>query len=315
MAKIIPIKYTEDTYHTLGTRFIINDIMCVGYSIVNDTILSVLFALHQDLFDKYAYCNMNIELKTPMEEKIFRKSGMYIKDIQKDQENALRLKEITQHLNSSNLYTTDFNFSYNEDGRFYIAKGMRNTGKGMGEIQEYQIGNSEYIQIMIFIQFLSISMMNSSMFLDDSLKNINIIPAIHSKLDGSVIIEVTNNKTHRNFFKVMSHYTFQCGPTSFRVNYVYNTPTKPSKILREPLVSKQYEAEFKDDLYVTCTIPEIGRDQILVIVVNQKKKSTTVIRLNKELYEMTNLKDNEHYIFYDGIESANPNPVVPHIKF
>ena len=314
MARIVPIQYTD---HLTGVekRFIINDIVCVGFSIINENVLSVLFALHQDLFDHYQYMNINLELKEPKELEKFKASGMYIKDIQKDQENGLKLKDLTKYLKPNNLYTSDLNFDYDEEKNFYIAKGIRATGKNISEIQEYQIGFSEYIQFMLFLQFISQSTMNSSMFLDDSLKNVRVLHATSCKLDGTVIVDTINKtRSGKTIQRVISHYTIHGGPTKMRVNYSYSTTSFPKNVvLREPMIYKQYDAEFGKDPYVTCCIPVLKKDQILVVVIDRKKKSSDVIRMDKELYQYTNFISTENYIFCGNEETEESE--TPHVKF
>lgn len=313
MARTIPISYTEN-YTTKDTRFIINDIICVGYSIVNPHTISMLFAIHQDLFDKYEYLNMNVEVDSDVEKQRYRSTGLYIKDMQDDPEAKLQLQNITKYLTQSNLYTTDFNFERNENDKFYITKGIRNTGKNLGEVQEYQIDNSMYIQIRLFIEFLSQGTLNNVIFLDDSLKNVTSITPLFCKLDGTIVEEIVRSNGVSTFRKVISHYTFQAGPTEYKINYSFNTSKKITQSLREPMTHKQYEAQYGKDPYVTCTLDDLKNDLVLVVVVNDIKKETIVIRLDKDLYDNTNLKDPEHYIFYNGIEVSAPN-VVPHIKF
>jgi hypothetical protein len=312
---MIPVSYKEWTV-TKDKKFIINDVICVGYSIVDDYTISILFAIHQDLFDKYSYINANIQIDTPSEISKFRQSGMYIKDIQSDPEESLKLKDICKYLNTSNLYTTDFNFVYDKEKDYYTIKGVKSIGKNQCEIQEYMINKSVYIQLRIFLEFLKNNCLGNSMFFDESLKSVSFITADSVKLDGTIVEDmkkVIDNR--RTFFKITSHYTVHSGPTKFRFNYSCNKFEKITKSLREPMVYKQYFAEFNDDLYVTCTLHNLDTDTLLVILsdTSSEHKHTTVIRLSKELYELTNLKEPDNYIFYD-INTVSIN-FVPHVKF
>ena len=315
MSRIIPIKYPS-SYTTLEKRFIINDIICVGYSIIDDFNISVLFAIHQDLFDKYEYINININIDNNAELRRFRNTGMYIKDLQKDRNNNLKIQDMCRYLTSSNLYTTDLDFErfdFDDSGAlFYLIKGIRNTGKDIGVVQEYSIHNSVYIQLRMFKEFLKSCILSNKMFFDDALKNVSSITPTHCKLDGTAEIKITK-RGGSSYYKYISHYTIHSGPTTFKLNYQINSLQRVEKAIREPMIVEQYDAQYGKDSKVTCTLYEDSTDKVLVVIVDDKKKKTTVIELSNDLYKFTNFKDMYNYIFY-SIDSVT-DTTVPHIKF
>ena len=312
------VKQKRNTYK--NKRFIINDIVCIGYSIIDNLRVSILFAIHQDLFDKYEYMNINVTLDNEEEMKMFveRNKHKYIEDMKKDPASHKKLKALCQHMTSSNLYRVDLDFKYLPEKKFYVMKGIRNTGKDLSEIQEYQINDSIYIQLRLFkehllnIRFIS----NDDIFNNIYYKIIKYHTAIYSKLDGTKVDKTTSGprlmgEEEYPLVQYTSHYTFQCGKyDTIKANYFIISST--NKQIREPMDNGQYGLQFAKD----PSIKHILRDdnEVILLIQDPRLTQTDAVRIKKNLLEFTNFIDPENYIFIDP-ENPIVEPVIPHLKF
>ena len=311
MAKIIKNDTSPGDEQLLikDKSFIINDIICVGYNIVNETIISILFGLHQDLYDRYAYISLEVELEYKRELELYRKSGMYIEDLKKDKREREKINTITSRLRSNNLYNVDFTFSDKDGSTNYYMQGSRNIDKNKREIQNYLINDSIYIQIRLFKELLlNGHTINNNIFFDNKLKRISYYTVVFSKLDGTIARHISDNQ-----YKIISHYTFQCGKYGiFKVNYDFDTDKVDIKSIREPLTEYQFEMQYGKDKYVDAILYD--NDNVLLIVFDSDKTITNIIRLRQELWKYTNFKNVYNYIFYNNkIEYAGNIRIPPAI--
>lgn len=317
---ISDIPINDETKFVDDGLFFINDMMCVsmnrvmkepiriGENVPEALCYSLLFALHQDVMDKYCYMMVNFITYRSTIEKL-RFSGLYIEDIKKDKENKAKLDQITSHLTHSNLYTVDFNINKDVASE-YCLTGYRMTGKNIYNTISFKFDEKMLFRITYFLYKFRHAKLDIDIFLDSKFNDIKTFVPDNVVLDGSMEKSIDND----NSKLVYSHYTFNNGPSKVKANYLVNC-NSDNKILREPLIDNQYFAHYKEDPEIMSAFLIEELDMVFALVLLNQKGDMTLLKLKKEVYQNTNLIDPTNYVYYDKFKKVPTNTVVPHLKF
>jgi hypothetical protein len=304
--QIIRIENPEDQTIVARNKFIINhiNIIAMRESKIDDYIL-LLFETIQDFNDINIYFQCMIKFD-PVELDIIKRNHLFIGGSNFDNnENFNRVLQEMSSNNYQNLYTTDF---YAKDSKdfpmYYYGNANKYIDKTHISLLDIYLNRECFIRLSLFFIGLSILPAPDLNFRTKDFNNIKYESIEHIKYDASVKV-ITEN----GFHMIKSHYTMNCGKTTYKINFWSNIDKdKYDAKLANPLDLKLYNA-FYDNDYNSYEYHDviITDDYILLLYYNNKfVRVNRALLIPRELAEKTNLIDRNKNI-YEEEKGDNEN--------
>lgn len=293
-------KMEHDSKITRGEeKFIGNEVKLAFFEKRADT-WCIWFYVHQDLMDKdmILQCFIDQDVLNDELDAVLWKSSYNMPNLSMNKmREAMMYKD---NMASNRIFQTIFNFKLDAHNQYYYTTyAYRAVGIKQYEIRKIVFRLEEYLKLRMFFDALFIDHTDyTEVFSNAMLSNLIVERMDEAKLDGSTIVDY---KEQDGKYKgiIYSHYTFNTGPTFFKVNWVLMfTEDRPfdSNILMEPLDYKIYMAEFATHPTLADTVFD-QENKLLYILYTAMDGRYFVLKLREDVYTKTNFVDGYNAIF------------------
>jgi hypothetical protein len=275
-------------------NFVVNKIfpIAIRSTTVPDQYI-VLFVAHQDYNASYLYFQIMVKVENAFDQTYLEEHELNIKRYQNNQ-NSKSLEayqKLISEITPNNLYATDFNMVQDPLHPMYFKSTcVRAIDNTHASIVDIYLPISNFVKIKVYLnRFTSLPIkkyIHEELFNDPIYNNIELVNIETVKMDCTKAEQVLENKE-----LFTTHYTMNCGPSTYLMNWsIIETKELPLKV---PLDLNLYDTFYKfhynvkdvflqdDNLYI------VYKDSIIC----DKCTKAKVLRLNKELTDKTNFKD------------------------
>ena len=281
-------------------NFIVNRILPVSIKKCNaENFYMFLFSAKQDYDDGYIYLQLCIGMENGFETDYISNHPLNIERNKDNPEKMEAYKNIISNLNDHNLYSCSLDMRLDSSHpMYYHSIAVRTIDKNHSSVLDLYIPRDNFVILSLYLNSLINCIKNkedlftSSLFRDIEYVNIETIKydcTAHDWDADKIVME----KDPKRGYCYQSHYTMNCGPSEYRVNYCSRSKTSP-RGLKNPLDQSLYKAFYNTDCRVSFMFFD---ENILCILYFVGGKKTKLLRLTKELYDKTNFVDQEN-IFY-----------------
>lgn len=284
--RIVKLDNVKEENIVSQQRFIINDILLIRISKINDEFYKFLFLAHQDFRDEYIYLQTIIEIEDAMEQAKFDLMYKYYND-ESTKESVTKL---ISKLSSDNLFSCDLSMKLNNEfPLYYKSNGIRKVDDKHICVRELYFSRDSFVKVNIFIKDLLMFYINYKIFNDPKYTNMDFVKIELVKYNGTKqdLLKTIYCKSPEDLEdrKYTSHYTMNCGPSQFVLNF--ECILEKDKQLINPLDKDIYNANYQQDVLVENLFLH---DDVLYLLY-EKEDSVTILKLTEDLYDHTNFVD------------------------
>ena len=298
-SQIVRVELPPDNIIAGKGKFIVKDMIPLAIS--NTTFpnqFMVLFFVHQDFDDICKYIQILITTDSP---DVFNNNRMNITNIHRSQEVFETYKRLMARYDKTNIYGTDLDLIASVDNPlYYYCLGTRAISRSNAEEVELYFPRNMYISLNLFLSdLLKDGEFNTTYFLNPLYNSIKFITIEQSKYDASCRIV---DKPEKNMNEIYSHYTMNCGPSEFRMNYIslelVEKNTDPLK-LSNPMRDDMYKIYYSEDPYVQNVFYDRVEDCAYIIYFRKEdtKVKSYALKLPNKIYSNTNFVDGYNKIY------------------
>lgn len=278
--RIVKLDNVKEENIVSQQRFIINDILPIKLSKINDEFYKFLFIAHQDFRDEYLYLQTIINVEDAVEQAQID----FIYESYNDDSKKESIGKLISKLSKENMFSCDLTMESAPDfPLYYKSNGIRKVDDKHVCVRELYFSRDTFVKVNIFVRDLFSFFINNRIFTDPKYSNMNFVKIELLKYNGTK--EENWKLDARNQSKYTSHYTMNCGPTRFVMNF--ECVLEKGKQLINPLDKNIYNATYQQDPLIEKLFLNDG----ILYLLFEKEDSVTILRLSEDLYNHTNFVD------------------------
>lgn len=273
-------------------KFVVNKILPV---MIKSTDIKqrflILFKAMQDYDDSSIFLQIMVNVDDPRDCNFFYEHFLHWRQIYKSEQRKAQVMELLDGVDD-NLYGTDFDLKLDEDygDTYYHCQGVRAVSNKKAKMMDVYFTRDNYLKMKIYLDRLSLGNKNNvkdsneSVFLNSFYENMRYVLIDHIKYDASTTVPALQVD--------ISHYTFNCGPTCYKANFMSPIP-KDATSLKNPLDSNLFNTFYKNDPLITDVVVDDDFVYVFIsimnVLTNKQEPHATVLKIDHEKIKVTNI--------------------------